>query len=86
MLNAWTRRGYPGLDLGDALPNVCSIGGWDASNVQDWGLREHCNEGVKIAYVARGSLRLRLDGQCDELHKGQMFVVRPWQLHAFGDP
>lgn len=85
-LNAWTRRGYPGRDLGRALPNVCSVGGWDATSPQDWGLREHCNEGVKIAYVARGGLKLRLDGQCHELHEGQMFVVRPWQLHAFGDP
>ena len=85
-LNAWTRRGYPGRDLGEALPNVCSVGGWDAASPQDWGLREHCNEGIKIAYIARGGLKLRLDGQCHELHEGQMFVVRPWQLHAFGDP
>lgn len=86
VLNAWTRRGYPGLDLGEALPNVCSVGGWDATAPQDWGLREHCNEGVKIAYVARGSLTLTLDGQRHELHEGKMFVVRPWQLHALGDP
>ncbi len=57
-LNAWTRRGYPGIDLGDALPQVCSVGGWDATAPQDWGLKEHCNEGVKIAYVARGGLTL----------------------------
>ena len=86
VLNAWTRRGYPGLDLGDALPHVCSVGGWDATVAQDWGLKEHCNEGVKIAYIARGSLTLTLDGVRHQLHEGQMFVVRPWQLHAFGDP
>jgi AraC family transcriptional regulator, L-rhamnose operon regulatory protein RhaS len=72
-LNAWTRRSYPGKDLGEALP-------------QDWGLKLHCNEGVKIAYLARGSLTLTLDGQKHELGAGDMFVVRPWQLHAFGDP
>lgn len=86
VLSAWTRRGYPGLDLGDALPNVCSVGGWDATTAQDWGLKKHCNEGVKIAYVARGNLTLTLDGQRHELREGQLFVVRPWQLHAFGDP
>ena len=85
-LSAWTRRGYPGRDLGHALPQVCSVGGWDAAYPQDWGLKVHCNEGVKIAYVARGSLTLTLDGQKYELREGQMFVVRPWQLHAFGDP
>ncbi len=85
-LSAWTRRGYPGRELGDALPQVCSVGGWDATRPQDWGLKEHCNEGVKIAYLARGTLTLTLDGQRHELQEGQMLVVRPWQLHAFGDP
>jgi AraC family L-rhamnose operon regulatory protein RhaS len=85
-LSAWTRRGYPGRDLGLALPQVCSVGGWDATQPQDWGLKLHCNEGVKIAYVARGTLTLTLDQQKHELREGQMFVVRPWQLHAFGDP
>ncbi|MFC6488601.1 helix-turn-helix transcriptional regulator [Nitratireductor sp. GCM10026969] len=86
VLNAWTRRRYPGRDLGEALPQVLSVGGWDATAPQDWGLKLHCNEGVKIAYVARGSMALTLDGAKHELHAGDMFVVRPWQLHAFGDP
>lgn len=85
-LNAWTRRSYPGRDLGEALPQVLSVGGWDAAAPQDWGLKLHCNEGVKIAYLARGSLTLTLDGIKHELQAGDMFVVRPWQLHAFGDP
>ncbi len=85
-LNAWTRRNYPGKPLGDALPQVLSVGGWDAVRSQDWGLKEHCNEGVKIAYLARGSMVLKVDGQRHELTEGQMFVVRPWQLHQFGDP
>lgn len=85
-LSAWTRRGYPGRDLGDALPQVCSVGGWDATRPQDWGLKLHCNEGVKIAYLQRGTLTLVLDGEKHVLTAGQMFVVRPWQLHAMGDP
>lgn len=85
-LNAWTRRGYPGTDLGQALPHVCSIGGWDAALPQNWGLREHCNEGVKLAYIARGTLTVTMDGSKLVLSEGQMFVVRPWQLHALGGP
>lgn len=85
-LNAWTRRKYPGKPLGEALPQVLSVGGWDAARSQDWGLKEHCNEGVKIAYLARGSMVLKVDGHSYELTEGQMFVVRPWQLHQFGDP
>jgi AraC family transcriptional regulator, L-rhamnose operon regulatory protein RhaS len=85
-LSAWTRRKYPGTPLGEALPQVLSVGGWDAASPQDWGLKEHCNEGVKIAYLARGTMTLVVDGQRHELSEGQMFVVRPWQLHQFGDP
>lgn len=85
-LSAWTRRGYPGLDLGDALPQICSVGSWDATQPQDWGLREHCNEGVKIAYVARGNMTLTIDGVRHVLSEGRVFVVRPWQLHAYGEP
>jgi AraC family L-rhamnose operon regulatory protein RhaS len=85
-LNSWTRRKYPGKPLGAALPQVLSVGGWDATRSQDWGLKEHCNEGVKIAYLARGNMVLKVDGQRHELTEGQMFVVRPWQLHQFGDP
>ena len=85
-LNAWARRKYPGRPLGDALPQVLSVGGWDAALSQDWGLKEHCNEGVKIAYMARGSMRLKIDGAEYDIGEDQMFVVRPWQLHQFGDP
>ena len=85
-LDAWTRRGYPGRDLGAALPQVCSVGGWDATQPQDWGLSEHCNEGIKIGYVARGTLTVTMDGQKQTLSEGQMYVVRPWQLHSMGDP
>lgn len=85
-LSAWTRRKYPGKELGAALPQILSVGGWDAASPQDWGLRLHCNEGVKIAYLARGALTFTLDGRKHELRAGDMFVVRPWQLHAFGDP
>ena len=85
-LHAWSRRRYPGTPLGEALPQVLSVGGWDAAMPQGWGLKEHCNEGVKIAYLARGEMTLKIDGQSYELTEGQMFVVRPWQLHQFGDP
>lgn len=86
VLNAWSRRGYLGIDLGEELPQVCSVGGWDAAGPQSWGLRQHCNEGIKIACVLRGSLTLTLDGQRHELTEGQVFVLRPWQPHALGNP
>ncbi|MCP4384115.1 MAG: AraC family transcriptional regulator [Hyphomicrobiales bacterium] len=84
--HAWARHGYPGDDLGRALPQVCSVGGWDAAAAQEWRLREHANEGVEIAYLARGNLPLVLDGKRHEMTEGQFVVLRPWQMHGMGDP
>jgi hypothetical protein len=85
-LVAWTRGGYPGVPLDARLPGLCTAGFWDAGRPQNWGLKRHCNEGVKIAYVARGTVVLDVDGLSHTLHMGQMFIIRPWQLHAIGDP
>lgn len=57
-------------DPGDALPQVCSVG-MGPTRLQDWGLKEHCNEGVKIAYLARGTLTLTLDGSGTNSRRGR---------------
>lgn len=85
-LSAWTRGGYPGMPLGTRLPGLCTAGFWDAGRPQNWGLKRHCNEGVKLAYVARGTIALDVDGEQHSLQTGQMFIIRPWQLHAIGAP
>lgn len=85
-LHAWTRGSYPGTPLGDRLPGICTTGFWDARFVQNWGLKRHCNEGFKIAYLSRGSLRLVVDDESYLLEQGQFIVIRPWQLHSIGDP
>jgi AraC family L-rhamnose operon regulatory protein RhaS len=85
-LVAWTRGGYPGIPLEARLPGLCTAGFWDAARPQNWGLKRHCNEGVKIAYVARGTVVLDVDGVSHTLQTGQMFIIRPWQLHAIGNP
>lgn len=85
-LHAWTRGSYPGTPLGDRLPGICTTGFWDARYLQNWGLKRHCNEGFKIAYLSRGSLRLVVDDESYLLEQGQFIVIRPWQLHSIGDP
>lgn len=85
-LAAWTRGGYPGTPLDARLPGLCTAGFWDASRPQNWGLGRHCNEGIKIAYVARGAVALDVDGEQHNLQTGEMFIIRPWQLHAIGTP
>jgi AraC family L-rhamnose operon regulatory protein RhaS len=85
-LHAWTRGSYPGTSLGERLPGVRTVGFWDARQPQSWGLGRHCNEGFKIAYLARGNLHLVVDERTYPLEQGQFIVIRPWQLHSIGDP
>ncbi len=85
-LRAWTRGSYPGTSLGERLPGICTTGFWDARFQQNWGLKRHCNEGFKIAFLSRGSLRLVVDDTEYELQQGQFIVIRPWQLHSIGEP
>lgn len=85
-LRAWTRGSYPGTSLGERLPGICTTGFWDAKFQQNWGLKRHCNEGFKIAFLSRGSLSLVVDDTAYELQQGQFIVIRPWQLHSIGEP
>ena len=85
-LHAWTRGNYPGLPLEERLPGICTVGFWDARHPQDWGLATHCNEGFKIAYLARGNLDLIVDDVPYEFEQGQFIIIRPWQLHSMGSP
>ena len=85
-LHAWTRGSYPGTSLGERLPGIRTVGFWDARHGQSWGLGRHCNEGFKIAYLARGSLDLVVDERTYALKQGQFIVIRPWQLHSIGNP
>lgn len=85
-LHAWTRGSYPGDPLGNRLSGICTVGFWDARHSQDWGLGRHCNEGFKIAYLARGRLDLVVDDVPFSFEQGQFIVIRPWQLHSIGNP
>lgn len=85
-LHAWTRGSYPGTPLEERLPGICTVGFWDAKYPQSWGLATHCNEGFKIAYLARGSLDLVVDDVAHPFAQGQFIIIRPWQLHSMGGP
>jgi len=54
---AVARGTYPGRRLPPGmLPQVSTLGYWDAAHDQGWGLGEHRNEGVEITYLANGHL------------------------------
>ncbi len=86
-LEALVRGNYPGRRLPDGvLPQVSSMGFWDAARDQAWGLGEHRNEGIEITYLDNGSLGFFIDGSSRSLRPGQLTITRPWQPHSVGDP
>ncbi|MCL4301490.1 MAG: helix-turn-helix transcriptional regulator [Anaerolineae bacterium] len=86
-LHAWSRGSYPGLRLPPTtLPEVRSIGIWDAPRPQSWGLDLHCNEGIEFTYLARGKTGFEVDGKSWLLKKGDLTITRPWQFHRVGNP
>ncbi len=86
-LCAWGRGAYPGKRLPEmCLKEICSVGIWDASKAQTWGLDWHRNEGVEITFLEKGSLGFSVDDWEGELMPGNLTVTRPWQKHRVGDP
>ena len=86
-LEALVRGSYPGRRMPDGvLPQVSSVGFWDAARDQAWGLGEHRNEGIEITYLDNGSLGFVVDGRSNPLSPGHLTITRPWQPHSVGNP
>jgi AraC-like DNA-binding protein len=86
-LEALVRGSYPGRRMPDGvLPQVSSVGYWDASRDQTWGLGEHRNEGIEITYLDNGGLGFVVDGRSNPLLPGHLTITRPWQPHSVGNP
>jgi len=81
------RSAYPGPPLPPkVLPEVRSVGCWDADHNQSWGLDWHRNEGIEFTYLSRGKVPFRVDDQRFLLKRGDLTITRPWQRHCVGDP
>lgn len=86
-LSAWTSGHYPGHKLPRGwLPGLRTVGCWDASRAQRWGLGWHRNEGVEIALLEGGRLPFAVDDGQHMLEPGSLTITRPWQRHRVGDP
>lgn len=78
---------YPGRKLPrHALPGVKSVGFWDATHDQNWGLDWHRNEGLELTMLESGRLAFSVDGRACVLKPGDLTITRPWQLHRVGNP
>lgn len=86
-LEALVRGAYPGRPLADSMvPQIKSIGYWDAATQQDWGLVSHRNEGIELTYLDRGHLDFCVENRDFVLNPGAFTVTRPWQPHSIGTP
>jgi AraC-like DNA-binding protein len=86
-LVARARGAYPGAPLPpDAMPEVRTVGYWDAPHDQSWGLDWHRNEGIELTYVARGKVGFGVGAQEHLLRSGDLTITRPWQPHRVGTP
>jgi len=86
-LAALARRGYPGRPMPAALlPQVSTVGFWDATGTQTWGLDWHRNEGLELTYLARGKTEFLVDKGSFLLESGHLTITRPWQEHRVGNP
>lgn len=86
-MGAIGHRPYPVTPLpARLLPEIRTIGYWDARDDQPWGLDWHRNEGIELTYLARGKLAFAVDGAEHPLHHGHLTITRPWQRHRVGNP
>jgi AraC family L-rhamnose operon regulatory protein RhaS len=86
-LNALVRRGYPGRPFTpQMLPEISTVGWWDATGPQSWGLDWHRNEGIELSYLSRGRIDFQVDEESFVLQNGHLTITRPWQKHRLGNP
>ncbi|GEM44595.1 AraC family transcriptional regulator [Deinococcus cellulosilyticus] len=86
-LVAWGHDLYPGRSFEKHMvPEVRSVGMWNAPRKQQWGLDWHHNTGLEFGYVERGKLGFALEEDSWLLHPGTLTLTRPWQKHRLGNP
>ena len=77
-LVALGRRGYSDKPLSaTGLPELPSIGYWDAPHDQTWGVACRRNEGIKLTFQARGKLDSAVDEQTFSQESDHFTITRP---------
>jgi AraC-like DNA-binding protein len=83
------KRGhYPGEQIAEGeIEGINTIGYWDITSPQDWGLPWHRNEGIEITFTENGSVPFDVyDNRGHLLKAYDLTITRPWQPHRVGDP
>ncbi|MGB1127695.1 MAG: AraC family transcriptional regulator [Opitutales bacterium] len=86
-LHALSQGHYPGQQIPpQTLPNIPSLGFFDAIGQQDWGTEMHRNEGIEICFQETGHSTLIVEDTEYPLPAGTLSITRPWQAHQLGNP
>ncbi len=86
-LESWVHGHYPGRILPRGiLSRVKSVGFWDATHDQTWGLDEHHNEGIELTFLETGTLGFAVNSKEFQLKADDLTITRPWQKHRVGLP
>ncbi|MFB9056392.1 helix-turn-helix domain-containing protein [Mariniflexile ostreae] len=83
---ALARHTYPGDRLDENTIGLNSIGYWDASEPQDWGLDWHRNEGLEFHFLESGTMPYSQEHREVVLEPNDLTVTRPWEAHKVGGP
>ena len=87
ILEAFARDNYPGRPLeAQTLKGLQSVGYWDATQEQSWGLPWHRNEGLELTFLETGNLAFSLGNRTWQLVPDAFTITRPWQPHKVGNP
>jgi len=83
---ALARHTYPGDRLDENTLGLNSIGYWDASEPQDWGLDWHRNEGIEFHFLESGTMPYAQENKEVLLTPNHLTITRPWEAHKVGNP
>lgn len=86
-VKAFVHGHYPGEILPQkTLPELLSVGYWNAEQDQNWGLDWHRNEGLELSYLRNGTVDFMTSDYSGTLASNTMMISGPWQLHRLGNP
>lgn len=68
------------------MPQLTSVGHWEATTDQTWGVDWYCNEGVELTFVTAGRVPFSFEGEDVDVFAGDLTITRPGRLHRIGRP
>jgi AraC-like DNA-binding protein len=86
-IQALTRGSLPGRPLApNIIPGVDSVGVWESTVPQAWGLAQYSTTGIAVIYVESGHLDFETANRWYSLNAGSLAITAPGKRHRLGTP